>query len=127
MAEKDLVKRLTDEKFNGIFPKFQEAKFDQVNILCAEDDENWYMFYSSAPVIIVQEKAMKNPPYCYACKGSIDYITRHNSVHFKEFTDVGVPAGGGEVRTKRIPYCPNCNEKPSDHGVIVESIQESLG
>ncbi len=127
MAKQDLIKKLTDEKFNGVSPSFREDRFDQLNVQCAEDKENWYMLYAPTPVIIVQEKAMKKPPYCYSCGGSIDYITRFNSVHFKEFTDLGVPAGGGEVRRQRIPYCANCNEKPTNHGVITESIQESLG
>ena len=123
MAKQDLIKKLTDEKFNGNSLNFLDAKFDQVEVQCAEDDKNWYMFYSPTPIIIVQEKAMKNPPHCYVCEGSIGYITRSNSVHFKEFKG---PVGGGEVRKKRIPYCSNCNEKPADHGVITESITESL-
>ncbi len=126
MEKEGLVRRLADEKFNGESPTWREARFDQVRVLCAEDDENWYMLYTSAPLIIVQEKAMKNPPTCYECGGPVDYVARRLSVHFKEFTDMGVPAGGGEVRTKRIPYCPNCNTKPSGHEVISESVEESL-
>jgi len=127
MAKQDLLQRLTDEKFNGSSPSWREARFDQVDVRCAEDNENWYMHYAPVGIIIVQEKAMKNPPHCYGCGDPVDYKVCSFSVHFKEFTDMDVPAGGGEVRRKRIPYCPNCNQKPADHRVITESIKESLG
>ena len=123
MVKQNLLKKLADEKFNGKLPDFQDAKFDQVKIQCYEDDNYWYMFYSPAPTIIVQEKAMKKPPHCYVCKSSIKYVTRFNSVHFSEFK---WPVGGGEVRKQRIPYCPKCNEKPTNKGVIKKSDTEYL-
>ena len=42
------------------------------------------------------------------------------SVHFEEWVNMGIPAGGGEVRTINVPYCPNCQKVPSGTGFIVE-------
>lgn len=66
---------------------------------------------------------MKNAPYCYGCKGTIHFKIQHVSVHFEEFDG---PIGGGEVIRKRIPYCPNCTQEPSDTGVVQETIGETF-
>ena len=121
---KDLLKKLADKKFGGKVPNFRKARFDQVEVACAEDKENWYMIYSSGGLIIVQDKAGKGVPHCYECGGEVYHKTQHRSVWFEEFHG---PVGGGEVRSKRIPYCPQCGKEPEATGVIIESVEESLG
>jgi len=59
---------------------------------------------------------------CWECGSEIQAITQSQSVHFAEFA----LAGGGEVRHKTIPYCPKCETKPSDRGIIRETVGESI-
>jgi hypothetical protein len=112
----ELLKKLVNEKFNGKEPEWREAEWTETKVLCAIDDKNWY--YRKGSMIYVQEKQAPNSTHCYHCNSEIEVVGQKCSVHYKEFGSA--MAGGGEVRTKLIPYCPNCESKPSESGFITE-------
>lgn len=112
----ELLKKLEKERFNGQKPEWREAEWTGQKVLCAIDDKNWY--YRNGNVIYSQQKKVPNKTTCYGCGSEIKIQAQHCSVHYKEFGSA--MAGGGEVRTKLIPYCPNCETKPSESGFIVE-------
>lgn len=60
---------------------------------------------------------------CWNCGAEVMVKDVALSVHYKEFDG---PVGGGEVRHKLVPYCPNCEAEPPDDGVIKESVVEAL-
>jgi len=115
----ELLERLMNEKFNGKAPEWKAGgKWCDVNVSAAEDDKNWY--YQHGNVIYVQSKSSpeNKEPHCYGCGSKLGLVGQRCSVHYKEFGSA--MAGGGEVRTKLIPYCPNCESKPSESGFITE-------
>lgn len=59
---------------------------------------------------------------CWNCGAEVLVKTVPFSVHFAEMS----LAGGGEVRNKQVPFCPNCEKEPPDHGIITESIAEEI-
>ena len=115
-----LVDRLIQEEFGGKEPSWKNGKWLGINVPIAQNDGAY--FIHKGDMIYVQPKSVggKNNPYCYGCNSRIKSKKVAMSVHFKEWVDIGVPAGEGEVRWINIPYCPNCEEAPADAGVIVE-------
>ncbi len=93
---------------------WREAKWGDVKILCDEDNKNWYYKFNNQ--IYVQAKQGDHTPHCYECNSEIKFKPQHCSVHFKEFK----LTGGGEVRIKHIPYCPECEKEPAETGFITE-------
>lgn len=47
--------------------------------------------------------------FCKTCQGVIAAVNRHVSV----WDGPGPCAGSGEVDTFQLPYCPNCEERPT--------------
>jgi hypothetical protein len=81
--------------------------------------------YGAIPDPQEKWKYFKLPDGSFACwKCGTDILVKEVSfsVHFKEMP----LAGSGEVRRKMVPYCPNCESEPSDHGFIQESLAESV-
>jgi len=113
----ELLKRLANEKFNGKSPEWRKGgKWCDVQVSVAGDDKNWY--YQHGNVIYVQAKSgpENQSPHCYGCGSKIELVGQRCSVHYSNMP----LSGGGEVRTKIIPYCPNCESKPSESGFITE-------
>jgi hypothetical protein len=61
---------------------------------------------------------------CNACKSDIQAVTQYRSVWLSD--GPGPCAGTGEVEHHIIPYCPNCDPKPSDRGVTRRTIAEDV-
>ena len=59
---------------------------------------------------------------CWNCGAEVLVKTVPFSVHFAEMP----LAGGGEVRNKQVPFCPNCEREPPSHGIITESLAEEI-
>ncbi|MBI2013797.1 MAG: hypothetical protein HYS87_03160 [Candidatus Colwellbacteria bacterium] len=58
---------------------------------------------------------------CWTCGTDVMGAEIRRPVHFREMPG----AGSGEVRTETVPYCPQCEEKPSEHGPpIVEGLAD---
>lgn len=54
-----------------------------------------------------------------ACDTKIITVNVHHPVHDGPFP----LSGSGEVDIELVPYCPTCEEKPSEHGVPVRRRQ----
>ncbi len=69
------------------------------------------MFLSLRAFLVSEEDRY----YCAHCitqlKGINAYISEHDSM----WSDC---AGGGEVQSILIPYCPNCESKPEEYGCL---------
>ncbi len=117
----ELLKKLEDEKFNGQKSEWRKARWGDVDVLCTQDEKNWYYRYNGA--IFVQVKG-ERVAHCYGCGEQIPHKLQRLSIHYAEFGDAC--AGGGEVITKCIPYCPKCQSEPADSGIKTETIEESF-
>jgi len=62
--------------------------------------------------------------YCWNCGAEVQVKTQHNSVWFR-FPGGGILASG-KVRTKKVQYCPNCEDEPASSGIVYESKPLSL-
>ncbi len=62
--------------------------------------------------------------YCWQCGSEVMSKTVYVSIHYKELRPT--MAGGGEVETQEIWYCPQCGVEPSSYSSRTESIGESL-
>ena len=113
----ELLKKLEDDKFGGNTPEWRKARWGDVEVLCAQDNDNWY--YRHGNFIYVQAKEGDNTPHCYECDKKIEFKMQRLSVWFDEFKG---PVGGGEVKTKHIPYCPKCEEEPEESGIIIDKL-----
>lgn len=113
----ELLKKLTDEKFEGNAPEWKEARWGDIEVLCAQDDNNWY--YDHEGFIYIQAKKGDHTPHCYGCGSEIEFKIRRLSVWFDEFKG---PVGGGDVKTKHIPYCLKCEEEPRASGIIIDKL-----
>ena len=52
---------------------------------------------------------------CAECNANVHAITRYHSIHDGPFA----LSGSGQVKTVKIPYCPNCDEPPSSNGAPI--------
>ena len=59
-----------------------------------------------------------NGARCRTCDAEILAATVTHSIHLPGGA-LGGMAGFGEVQTERVPYCPNCEEKPSPYGAPI--------
>jgi hypothetical protein len=108
------LERLSKEKFDGKPLDFVKLKWGDVVVNHVEDRENHYFSYGD--LFMVQSIAGRDrTARCYECDTPIQFKERSVSIHFSEFP--GLLVGGGEVETKRIPYCPKCQEEPIGHGI----------
>jgi hypothetical protein len=53
--------------------------------------------------------------FCKTCGAQILAVVRYHSV----WDGPGPCSGGGEVLTSNAPFCPNCEEKPSERGLPI--------
>ncbi len=118
---KELLKDLANEKFNGKPANWKEGRWGDIEVLCAEDSENWY--YRHGNVMYRQSKGGDHTPYCYGCNSELEVITQRNSIWYKEFSG---PVGSGKVEVRHVPYCPSCENKPSGTGAIRRSMFEDF-
>ena len=58
--------------------------------------------------------AQTNTLYCKKCRSVIMGKIQHQSVWIRGMCC----AGTGEVVDATIPYCPKCDKKPDDRGVV---------
>jgi hypothetical protein len=64
---------------------------------------------------LVVYRAGDNGFSCVDCGSEIKVAKVDHSVQ-----DGGIPlAGHGEVETDRVPYCPKCEQKPSEYGMPI--------
>lgn len=110
----ELLKKLKDEKFKREVPEWKDALWGNVEVLCAEDKNNWYYIYKNS--IYFQAKEGDYTPHCYGCGSIIKFKRRTYSIWYKEFSG---PIGGGGVKVRHIPYCPKCEEEPGDSGISI--------
>ena len=110
---KEVLRKLTDEKFGGDTPEWRDAKWGDIEVSCAQDDGNWY--YRHGNYVYVQSKGKDKTPHCYECDSRIEFKVQTNSIHFTEFDG---PVGGGEVRMHKVPYCPTCEREPASSGIL---------
>lgn len=59
---------------------------------------------------------------CWRCGTEISLKTVFLSVHVKDMPLVGTQ----EARQNQVPYCPKCERKPSDRGIITGSLADEL-
>lgn len=53
---------------------------------------------------------------CKDCNAVLMAVSVAHSIHFKDMHG----AGGGDVQREEVPYCPNCELKPSPYGTPIE-------
>ncbi len=116
-----LVEKLSKEKFAGKKPEWKKAKWGDIQVLCVGDNKNWY--YKNGEIIYIQAKQGDFTPHCYGCGAEIEFKEQKQPHWFGEFDGT---VGGGKVKTKYIPYCPNCEKEPKETKIKVAEDIESL-
>ena len=113
----EILAKLEKEKFDDKSPEWRKGgKWCDIEVSVTSDKDNWY--YNSGKMIYAQAKQGEDnqKPYCFDCNSKIELVEQKCSVHYRDMP----LTGGGEVRTKIIPYCPKCESKPSESGFITE-------
>lgn len=113
-----ILKKINNEKFKGNNPDWRKTKWGDVGIFSAQDKDNWY--YKHGRSIYVQAKTGNYELYCYGCNSKIEFKEQGNPVWSGKWFEGSGVFGEGEVRTKRIPYCPICEKEPPESGIILD-------
>jgi len=107
----ELTKKLVQEKFGGIVPKWEKFDMKGTPVLFAKDKNNIYILKGN---VIYVQKDGTGYMTCYKCGSDIQSITQIVSLWLKGYNVAG---GSGKTKEREMPYCPKCEKEPKKHDV----------
>lgn len=67
-------------------------------------------------LVLTESEQQPDGSWKHSCGESLRAVTRHHPV----WDGPGLCCGSGEVRTEQVPYCRNCEERPTEQGMPIK-------